>query len=42
MQQRTANGWRVEDLIGRATLELACCASPIPLNALYADLLPQA
>jgi Uma2 family endonuclease len=42
LQRRTADGWRVEDLIGQAALTLGCCAGPIPLDALYADLLPEA
>lgn len=41
LQRRSADGWRVEDLIGQAALTLACCASPIPLDALYADLLSE-
>jgi len=39
LQRRTAEGWRVEDLIGRAELELPRCATPIPLDALYEGLL---
>ena len=42
LQQQTADGWRVEDLIGQAALELSCCASPIPLDAIYPDLLSEA
>ena len=41
VQRRTADGWRVEDLIGRAELTLACCDSPIPLDAVYRDLFPE-
>ena len=41
-QRRTADGWRVEDLIGQSELELPCCATPIPLEALYRDLLEAA
>jgi len=41
VQRRTADGWKVEDLIGQAALELACCAEPIPLEAVYRDLLAQ-
>jgi len=41
LQRRGADGWRVEDLIGQATLTLDCCTTPIPLDALYADLLPE-
>src|SRR5690606_181123 len=38
VQRRTPDGWRVEDLIGQAELALSCCAGPIPLDALYRDL----
>jgi Uma2 family endonuclease len=38
--RRTPEGWRIEDLIGRASITLGCCESPIPLDALYRDLLP--
>ena len=41
LQRRGADGWRVEDLIGQAALALNCCASPIPLDALYGDLLSE-
>jgi Uma2 family endonuclease len=40
LQRRTADGWRVEDLIGKAEVALSCCATPIPLDAVYRDLLP--
>jgi Uma2 family endonuclease len=40
VQRRTADGWRVEDLIGQALIRLEVCATPIPLEALYRDLLP--
>jgi Uma2 family endonuclease len=40
VQRRTAEGWRVEDLIGQASIELSACDRPIPLEALYRDLLP--
>ena len=40
VQRRTADGWHVEDLIGRAEISLAYCNSPIPLDAVYRDLLP--
>jgi hypothetical protein len=40
VQRRTADGWRVEDLIGKAVISLACCDGPIPLDAVYRDLLP--
>jgi Uma2 family endonuclease len=40
VQRRTADGWRVEDLIGRAEIRLGCCDAPIPLDAVYRDLLP--
>jgi hypothetical protein len=39
VQRRTADGWRVEDLIGRAEISLSCCDHPIPLDAVYPDLL---
>ena len=39
VQRRTAEGWRVEDLIGKAEIDLSCCGSPIPLEAVYRDLL---
>jgi hypothetical protein len=42
VQRRTADGWRVDDLIGRADIRLGCCSAPIPLDALYRDLLPGA
>jgi Uma2 family endonuclease len=41
VQRRTADGWRVDDLIGKAEVELSCCTSPIPLDAVYRDLLPE-
>jgi Uma2 family endonuclease len=41
LQQRTSGGWRVEDLIGKAEIELSCCDSPIPLDAVYRDLLAE-
>lgn len=40
VQRRTPDGWRVEDLIGQAEIELSCCDSPIALEAVYRDLLP--
>jgi Uma2 family endonuclease len=40
VQRRTAEGWRVEDLIGKAEIRLSCCDGPIPLEALYRDLVP--
>src|SRR5918996_551482 len=40
VQRRTPDGWRVEDLIGRAEISLACCNAPLPLDAVYRDLLP--
>jgi len=40
LQRRTADGWRVEDLIGQASITLGACDGPIPLEALYRDLLP--
>jgi Uma2 family endonuclease len=39
LQRRTADGWRVEDLIGMAETSLSCWAAPIPLDAVYRDLL---
>jgi hypothetical protein len=42
LQRRTAEGWRVEDLTGQAELELPRCAAPIPLEALYRDLIEAA
>lgn len=39
VQRRTADGWRVEDLIGQAALGLDCCTTPIPLDAIYRGLL---
>jgi Uma2 family endonuclease len=39
VQRRTRDGWRVEDLIGNAEIELSCCSSPIELTAIYRDLL---
>jgi Uma2 family endonuclease len=41
VQRRTRDGWRVEDLIGKAEVELSCCSSPIELTAIYRDLLEQ-
>jgi len=40
IQRRTPDGWRVEDVIGRAEIALESCTSPIPLDAVYQDLLP--
>ncbi|MGH6898041.1 MAG: Uma2 family endonuclease [Geminicoccaceae bacterium] len=40
VQRRAPDGWRVEDLIGKAEIGLACCDDPIPLDAVYRDLLP--
>lgn len=39
VQRRTAGQWRVEDLIGKAEIDLSCCTAPIPLEAVYRDLL---
>jgi Uma2 family endonuclease len=39
VQRRTPDGWRVEDLIGQAEIALSCCDAPIPLDAVYPDLL---
>jgi Uma2 family endonuclease len=38
--RRTPEGWRVEDLIGQASITLGPCESPTPLDALYRDLVP--
>jgi Uma2 family endonuclease len=38
LQRRTSNCWRVEDLIGKAEIELSCCDGPMPLDAVYRDL----
>jgi Uma2 family endonuclease len=40
--RRTADGWRVEDLIGQASIALGACERPIPLEAIYRDLLEPA
>jgi Uma2 family endonuclease len=40
VQRRTSEAWRVEDLIGKAEIELSCCNTPIPLDVVYRDLLP--
>ena len=40
VQRRTADGWRVEDLIGRAEISLSYCDDPISLEAIYRDLVP--
>jgi Uma2 family endonuclease len=42
VQRRTTDGWRVEDLIGKAAIELSCCNGPIPLRAVYRDLFEEA
>lgn len=39
VQRRSADGWRVEDLIGKAEISLSCCDTPIPLDGVYRDLL---
>jgi Uma2 family endonuclease len=39
VQRRTADGWRVEDLIGQAAMRLGVSDAPIPLDAIYRDLL---
>ncbi|HZA67863.1 MAG TPA: Uma2 family endonuclease [Geminicoccaceae bacterium] len=39
VQRRTADGWRVEDLIGQASITLGVCDGAIPLEAIYRDLL---
>lgn len=40
VQRRTSNGWGVEDLTGQASIRLGVCDGPMPLEALYRDLLP--
>jgi Uma2 family endonuclease len=40
LQRREPEGWRIEDLIGQASMTLGVCDGPIPLEALYRD--PQA
>jgi Uma2 family endonuclease len=42
LQRRVPDGWRVDDLIGKAAIRLSCCREPIPLEAVYRDLLPAA
>jgi Uma2 family endonuclease len=39
IQRRTPDGWRVEDLIGKAEIKVSCCDAPIPLEGIYRDLL---
>jgi Uma2 family endonuclease len=39
IQRRTPDGWRVEDLIGKAELKVSCCDASIPLEGIYRDLL---
>ena len=41
LQRRAAEGWRVEDLIGKAVIRLSCCEDPVPLEAVYGDLLSE-
>jgi Uma2 family endonuclease len=41
VQRRTPDGWRVGDLIGQAAIALSCCDTPVPLDALYRDLLAE-
>jgi Uma2 family endonuclease len=41
VQRRTSEGWRVEDLIGKAEIQLSCCISTIELDAVYRDLVPE-
>jgi Uma2 family endonuclease len=41
VQRRTSDAWRVEDLIGQAEIALSCCEAPIPLDAIYRDLLEE-
>jgi hypothetical protein len=40
LQRREAEGWWIEDLIGQASIMLRACDAPIPLEALYRDVLP--
>jgi hypothetical protein len=42
VRRRTADGWRVEDLIGQTEIRLGCCDAPISLDANYRDLLAEA
>jgi hypothetical protein len=39
VQRRATDGWRVEDLIGKAEIGLSCCDSPILLDSIYHDIL---
>lgn len=39
--RRTAEGWRLEGLIGKAEIRLSCCDEPVPLDAIYRDLLDE-
>jgi hypothetical protein len=39
IQRRTPDGWRVEDLIGKAEVKVSCCDASIPLEGIYRDLL---
>jgi Uma2 family endonuclease len=41
VQRRTPDGWRVEDLIGQAEIALSRCDAPVPLDAVYRDLLAE-
>jgi Uma2 family endonuclease len=41
VQRRASDGWRVEDLIGQAEIALSCCGTPVPLEAVYRDLLAE-
>ena len=41
VQRRTPDGWRVDDLIGKTEIKLSCCNTPIPLDGIYRDLLPE-
>lgn len=40
VQRRKPEGWEVEDLIGQASIRLGVCDEPIPLDAVYRDLVP--
>ena len=41
LQRREPEGWRIEDLIGQASITLRACDGPIPLEAIYRDLLSE-
>jgi len=39
VQRRTPDGWRVEDLIGKAEVKLSCCDRPILLDVIHNGIL---